>query len=323
MLKSFLYVFGFLFFALKANGQTCCTAGAPISTNLEISNGEVKSLLFQLSYEYKSINLLIDQNERLVNDPRSRFGQNISLKLDYILSKKFAISAILPAVQQARSTSTQSQSSFGLGDLTVVGQYVLFANARNALNISGGVKLPTGKVNHRDALNIFLSPDMQSGSGSLDWIGRVSFNRTGFLLPLLTANLSGTCRLNGLNESFASTETFGGRSFSFGDQMNVVLAFKYLIDFKKGFIIPDLALKYRWAAPNTEQNTIAPNSGGSWLSIPVGFSYDLDGIKSIRLYGEIPIYQKLEGLQISTDFIVGLQLSYLLNKNNSDNLIEY
>jgi len=317
-----IYIIALLFFALKANAQTCCTAGAPISTNLEISNSDVNTLLVQLSYEYKSINLLIDDNKKLTSDPRSRLGQNVSLKLDYILSKKFAISTILPAVHQSRSTVSQSQSSFGLGDLTLIGQYTIFADPRNAINVGAGIKLPLGKVNHRDDSNIFLSPDMQSGSGSFDFILRTSVNRTGFLLPQLTGNFSAVYRKNGLNDSFGSTDTFGGRSFGFGDSAIFILAFKYLLDYKQGFLIPDVALKYRWGSANQEEVTIAPNSGGNWFSIPLGFSYDLDGKKSLRAYGELPIYQKLEGLQITTDFIVGLQLSYLLNKKNTVHLIE-
>jgi len=323
MVTRYLLVLWLFLFALKANAQTCCTAGAPISSNLEISNGEKHSLLVQLSYEYKSINLLIDENKRLTNDPRSRFGQNLSLKLDYILSQKFAVSAIIPGVQQGRSTISQSQRSFGLGDVTLITQYAILSKPKSALNLAAGIKLPLGKVNHRDGSNIFLSPDMQSGSGSFDFIVRSSYNLTGFVFPLLSANASALYRKNGLNDSFGSTENFGGRSFGFGDNAIFVFGLKYLLDYKQGFLIPDLAIKYRWGSANREETTLAPNSGGHWLSIPFGLSYDLDGTKTIRFYSELPVYQKLKGLQITTDFIVGLQLSYLIKTKNSDQLIKY
>lgn len=315
----------FCFFLLQnIYSQTCCTAGAPISSNLEISNSEINSFSFQLGYSYKSINLLIDNDERLVNDPRTRYGQNLGLKVDYVLSKKWAVSAILPLVHQARSTISQSQSSFGLGDLSLIGQYLVYGDQRSALNVSGGVKLPIGKVDHRDASNIFLSPDMQSGSGSYDFIFRTSYNRTRFLTPLMTINVSAVFRRNGFNHSFGSTDNFEGRSFAFGNNAIFVLGLRYLINYKLGFLIPDVALKYRWGGANQEEESTASNSGGNWISVPIGFSYDLDGKKSVRLYGELPVYQKLDGLQITTDFEVGVQLSYLLlQKNNTDNLIEF
>lgn len=318
-----LLLFVVLLISAPLSGQTCCTAGAPISSNLEISNSDINSLSLQFTYEYKSINLLIDDNRRLVNDPRSRFGQNAAVKLDYVISKKWAASVTLPLVHQSRSTVSSTQSSIGIGDLSVLGQYQFYSDQRNAVNLSGGIKLPIGKVNHRDPSSIFLSPDMQSGSGSFDYFARASYNRVGFLLPFLSTNLSAVYRRNGINDSFGSTDTFQGRRFAFGDNAIFNLSFRYLIDFRKGFLIPDAALQYRWGGPNREEQTIAPNSGGNWLSIPAGFTYDIDGEKSIRLYGELPIYQKLDGLQITTDFVVGVQLSYIFKKKNSQNIIEF
>lgn len=322
MLIRLLNIIFLLLLVAQAYGQTCCTAGAPISTNLEISNADINSLSVQLSYEFKSINLLIDENTKLQNDPRSRSGQNAVLKFDYVLAKKWAVSALVPIVQQSRTTLSESQSSVGLGDISLLLQYSVYADQRNAINLSGGVKLPSGKVNHRGDSNIFLSPDMQSGSGSYDFIARASYVRTRFIVPSLVGKVSTVYRKNGVNDAFGSTDSFGGRNFGFGDQANVVVGFNYLIDYKLGFLIPDLALRYRWANSNREQQTNAPNSGGNWLSLAGGFSYDFDGKKSIRLYGEVPLYQQLVGLQITTNLIVGVQLSYLISKNKTDNLIQ-
>ena len=321
MLSRIILVLLIISIAFSSMAQTCCTAGAPISSFLEVNSIDEKTSSVQLLYEYKNINLLVDNSEVLVNDPRSRFGQNVALKVDHTFTDKWAFSFILPLVHQERRTFSETQSSIGIGDLSLLTQYVLFANSRSSMNITAGVKLPTGVVSHRSASNIFLSPDMQSGTGSFDFLIRSSYNRTRFIFPFLTANVSAIFRKNGKNSDFGSTENFSGRSFAFGDEAQAVAGLRYLQDYKLGFLIPDISLKYRWGGANLEQELQAPNSGGHWVSLPVGFSYVPDKLKSVRVYGELPLYQKLEGLQITTKFLVGLQLSYLIKRKKTDQLI--
>ncbi len=291
--------------------QTCCTAGAPVGSYLAIQNTDKKMWSFQIGYEYNSINLLVDNNERIKNDPRSRFGQSTSFKMDYSLNRKLAFSAILPFVQQARSTFSEKQTSLGLGDLIFITQYSLVNDAFINLNISAGVKIPIGQTNHRGNSGILLSPDMQSGSGTYDFLFRIAHTKSNFWTPFLSAYISSTFRINGTNDSFGATPTFAGRRFSFGNESTSQAGLRYLITLKNGFLNPDLGLKFRWADSNTEQNVEAPNSGGYWMSVPLGISFTPDNKKSIALTAEFPIYQNLDGLQISTNYKFGIQLNYI------------
>ena len=296
--------------AFSAAGQTCCSAGAPVSAFLEISDANEKSMSIQLNYEYKSINLLVDNNNRLENDQRSRYGQNVSLKLDYILNSKWAFSALLPFVHHSRNTLSEGQNSFGIGDLSLLSQYKLYSNSLHKINVSAGIKIPIGTTSNKGSSQIFLSPDMQSGSGSFDFLTRASYSKTDFIIPFLSSNVSVIYRKNGTNKTFGSTDGFEGRSFAFGDEFTSIFGLRYLKTFSAGFFIPDASLKLRWGSPNVEQNVVSPNSGGRWLSIPLGFSFVPDDTKSVRLYTEIPIHQNLDGLQITTDYLIGIQFTY-------------
>jgi hypothetical protein len=302
--------------ATSSQAQTCCSAGAPISNLLDINNAASKTFSLQLNYEYKSINRLIDNSTTLTNDPRTRFGQNASLKLDYSFNERFAISTLLPLVHQSRATLSESQSSVGLGDLTIVGQYKFLDRDFLILNAGLGVKLATGVSDHRSISQIILSPDMQSGSGSTDYIFRLSGSRSNFLTALLNSTFSFAYKLNNANSSFASTPTFPGRNFAFGDEALAIIGFNYQHIASNGFWVPDVNFKYRWTDANIEQQTDAPNSGGYWLSIPIGLSYVPSEKLSIRAFTEIPIFQKLNGLQITTDYTVGFQLNYTFKTDN-------
>ncbi len=298
--------------------QTCCTAGAPTSTSLEVNSNANNAFSVQLGYEYKSINLLIDNNQRIENDPRSRAGQNVSLKTDYILNDKWSFSAFIPLVYQTRSTFSESQNSLGLGDLSLVTQYALYSGETNNVSLSFGAKLPTAHTNHRGSSQILLSPDMQSGSGSMDYLFRVAYQRSQFLSPNLTGFSSLVYRKNGVNDSFGATDSFEGRRFGFGDELNLILGFSYLHVESSGFFVPDLSLKIRHAEANIEQEVTAPNSGGFWFSVPVGFSFVPAEHISIRVFSEIPVYQDLEGLQISNNFTAGVQFQYSFKKRNTN-----
>lgn len=298
-------------------GQTCCTAGVPVGTYLGIQNQEKKSFSLQFGYEYNSINLLIDNNEELENDPRTRNGQSFSLKGDYTLNKKFAFSVIVPLIQQARSTMSESQSSFGLGDPIFLTQYSPINDQFRSLNFSAGVKVPFGTTSHRSDSGILLSPDMQSGSGSLDFIFRAAYSKSNFITPFLSAYINGTLKLNGTNSDFGSTPNFSGRSFSFGDEAISQLGLRYLLTLKKGFLTPDISAKFRWTDSNIEQDVDAPNSGGYWISVPIGISFAPDNYKSIAVVAEFPVYQNLDGLQITTDFKFGVQMNYTFQKKKT------
>jgi len=306
-----LFVFSiFQFIGASAFGQTCCSAGAPVSAFLEIAEANEKSISIQLNYEYKSINLLVDNNNRLENDQRSRYGQNLSIKLDYTFNTKWAFSVVLPFVYHSRNTFSENQNSFGVGDLSVLTQYKIFSNETDKLSVSAGIKLPVGITNHQGSSQIILSPDMQSGSGSYDFLMGTSYSKSDFLTSFLSTNLSFIYRKNGNNDHFGKRGNFEGRSFAFGDEFVAVTGLNYLKTLKIGFLIPDLSLKMRWSTANLEQNINASNSGGNWLSLPLGISFVPDETKSIRIYSEIPIYQNLNGLQITTDYIIGVQFRY-------------
>ncbi len=311
-----LLILVLVFLGENISAQTCCTAGAPMSNVISVHDGNAKSLAVTLSYEYKSINLLIDNDRRLQNDPRSRSGNNVSLKVDYVINPRWSISANLPLVYQSRKTVSEEQTSLGIGDLNLLTQYKLYHNENIKLFLAGGLELPTGVTTHKGPSGIFLSPDMQSGSGSIDVVLGTTLFRENFIFPFLSTSLELLYRRNGKNSGFASTDNFPGRRFGFGDEWISTIGFHYQIIGARGFFTPDVQFKYRNSTANIEQQTSAPNSGGDWISLPLGFTYHPNETKSIRIYTEIPLYQNIEGLQITTDFTIGIQAKYLFNKKS-------
>ncbi|MEM9823256.1 MAG: hypothetical protein AAF985_19400 [Bacteroidota bacterium] len=315
MKKPFVVILLFCF-ALSMpvlQAQTCCSAGAPITSSFAIGSSSAKSLAFQIDYEFNSVNLLIDNNTRLKNDPRTRNGHNFIVKTDYVLNENWAVSVFLPFVIQNRTTVSASESARGLGDLTLLGQYSKPVGQDGQLSFGLGIKLPTGSQFIRDERGINLSPDMQSGSGTYDFIGRLAYGKNHVFINNLSLQTAFSYRYNTTNQHFGDPEGIAGRRFKFGNESQWTTVFSYSIFSTLGFWAPELGLLLRHATPNQEQGINAPNSGGYWLRLPLGLAFRPNEQLSIRLSGELPIFQDLDGLQITTDYKLGLQLRYQLS----------
>lgn len=300
----------------KMNAQTCCSAGAPVSSSFDLSNSSSGQLSFQLEYNFKQINRLVNVSDVLLNDPRTRSGSSALLKTAYGFNEKWSVGVVLPVVFQNRSTFSAEESSAGLGDLLLLGQYTHNIGDGLVGSFLLGVKLPTGTTGHLSAQNIFLSPDMQSGTGSFDYLSRVVLLKQNLLTRNLSGNISASYRRNTTNDDFASENGGLGRSFKFGDEWIAQIQFTYQLLAGTSFLLPDVGLKYRNQGANHEQDFPAANSGGFWLNLPFGLSFRPALVPlQVRIFAELPLYQKLEGLQISTSVELGIQLNYSLDFN--------
>jgi len=289
--------------------QTCCSAGAPISSAIDVMTGDPKALSLQLYYEYKSVNRLVSDNLVLKNDPRSRSGSSLLFKGDYTLSDRWAIGLILPMVSQRRKTVSQTEDATGLGDLTLLSQYSALSDELWQLNLTAGVKIPTGMDLHRDDNEIVLSPDMQSGSGTYDLLFGMGLVKRDLLMPRLTNQTVFSYRHNTTNNHFGDPSKMKGRVFKFGNEAQIATSLSYLLVFEKWFLIPDLGARFRTVKANEEQGLAAPNSGGNWTSLLLGVGIYPSDRYGLRLFSEIPLSQSLFGLQITTDVILGVHLS--------------
>lgn len=299
-----------------ADGQTCCTAGAPLTSTLDINGKNGKQLTLGLDYEFNSVNRLVDQETRVENDPRTRSGQSLLLRSDYALSERWAFSAMIPWVSQKRSTVSASENANGVGDLTLLSQYTQSLSDRSSFRFVAGVKLPTGNVSMQSDRGITLSPDMQSGSGTIDFIGRVAWTQNGLWLPNLNLQSAVAYRHNTTNEHFGGENGRGGRVFKFGNETSWTTTINYSMVAGRFFLVPDAGFQIRRVAPNEESRNDAPNSGGYWFQIPFGLQIQTVDLLSFRLYANIPIKENLNGFQITTDYRVGFQFRAPININS-------
>lgn len=311
MKKRFLILL--LLLAHNIFGQACCTAGTPLLSSLETSGTPFQSLQFGLSYRYNSIASIFIDDSQLDDDSRRRVSKSIILQVDYGIWRDVSITALFSYVLQERIILTplggeNLLNTKGIGDALLLMKYSVIPLTildEMEFSIGGGVKIPFGE-SQLTSNGLLIPADMQPGSGSWDYLGWLYFSKGRlFELPLsFVSNLS--YRINGTNNRFQ----VNGFDYKFGNEIVAQLGLTYRTDFISDF---SLFMRYRNAQSDISRGFQIPNTGGHWVYLVPGINFKLDNSKTIRLSGEIPIYIKVDGTQLTTTFTTTLAFYYLLN----------
>ncbi|MCF6333186.1 MAG: hypothetical protein L3J11_07870 [Draconibacterium sp.] len=298
----------------KMQGQTCCSGGTPLTGNLGIQGIEAKSWYFQLGYDYNFLDNLYSGTKKLDDNSRERLTQTVLLQSIYSFSEKFSVNGLFSYVEQKRTIHspigiTNITQASGLGDVVLLAQYTLFSGLKRSLTIAAGPKLPIGKFDAVDPeYGLVLSPDLQPGTGSLDGIVGAAFQEYHlFHVPGLTFNASAAFRKTRPAKRFEADfkYRFGNETmFAAGIQRNFLI--------HKIAINPSLFLNFR----NTQQDKIddlqVAGTGGIWLNLNPAVSLAPNNILDINISGEIPIYQNLNGTQLTTSYRINVGIAIKL-----------
>jgi hypothetical protein len=224
-------------YALGECGLSCCIAGATTSGVTLAENFGVA-----LVYEYAFMETIKNGTGTVTPDEAITRNQTVGsysvptgMKM-----QKLSVVGVLPVGERLQLLATapyvindmdmRSRNALGmtmdmsmsqitgLGDMTLMGLYTLYADAPvrpgHRLTVGLGVKAPTGKTDERKSSGSLVHAMMQPGSGSWDPLLLVNYTRG--LYPLvLQANL------------FYQLTTKGHNGYEFGDKFSFDLAAKY------------------------------------------------------------------------------------------------
>jgi hypothetical protein len=291
-------VVGILFIvALSWGGsaQTCCSGGVPVGGSLGLGSAESKSLQVLVTYDYNAIHDLVSFSEKLDDDTRSRTTQSSIIELNYGLNQRFSVATVIPFIRQTRTIQAFSGEDFtsaqGLGDVVFLVKYRIlpFEKSPNFDWIAGaGPKFPTGRTDYRNNQGLTMAADMQPGSGSFDGIFWKNPN-----LGLLGVT---TFRYSGENKNYNTTQTYRfGNEFQAGLGLNYSLFLKWPVDVST-------IIRYRSQSEDLIDGGVFPSSGGQWVYFIPGLNINFSPDWSFRLSGDVPLYRKLDGTQLTTSY---------------------
>lgn len=321
---AFFFMLLMLVFPIFLNAQTCCSGGVPLGGSLGLGAAEGKSLQVLVTYDYNAINDLVSFSEKLDDNTRSRTTQSSIIELNYGLTQRFSLTGVVPFIKQTRTIQAYKgiedyTATQGLGDVVFLIKYRLLNTKKHTRVdwvIGGGPKLPTAKTEFTNNQGLVLPADMQPGSGSLDGIFWSYFLKSRFLNnPNLGLAAVTAFRYSGENKNYNTTQTYQfGNEFQFSLGLNYNFFLKWPVD------IFTFA-RYRFQDEDLIDGGVFPSSGGQWVYVIPGVNINFSPLWSMRLSGDIPVYRKLEGTQLTTSYKLTAAILFNISFKKNDLVI--
>jgi hypothetical protein len=184
-------------------------------------------------------------------------------------------------IESGLTTHTQ-----GLGDVSVLGNYILFNTGdstrqrwQHTLTLGGGIKLPTGQHRLRNPEGELYHANLQPGSGSTDFVLSASYTIRRGAWGLATDVLG---RLN----------TSNAQGYHFGNRVSGSTKVFYWKNIRRIALLPNGGLFTDHAAPNFEDRYEAEATGGYITLASLGLELYAGHI-SVGFTFQQPVFQEL------------------------------
>ena len=300
--------------------QTCCSGGIPLSNNLGLENPGAHQLQLNVNYDFNNLNTLNAGDRRLDDESRKRTTHSVLLNSSYSFSDRFAIEALVTWVNQRRIINqfgnSDLQSTRGIGDAVVLAKYG-FLNAigtSSMLTFGVGGKIPLGSFDEVNDLGITYIADLQPGSGAWDLILFTAITKNFDFRPSTTFSARLIYRATGKNNDYLD----GLQTYEYGNEVQMFFDVSdEFVVFKRNLFSPNLSVKYRNARKDEIDGIDLSNTGGNWIFLIPGFSWNVSDTISFLTRAELPIYSNVDGTQLTPTYRLtsGILFRFDLKKN--------
>jgi hypothetical protein len=211
-----------------------------------------------------------------------------SLRMSYNITHSFSFAFELPfqfrKIVATTADGTGNKRSSGIGDAELSAVWMRNLSENNGRFYIGGLslsaKVPTGRNNLHES-GERLDEHLQAGSGSYDWQLGGALSRS-------------TCSSELFVSLYYRTNGTNGFRYHYGNATLYNLGGQWpLTDWLTGSV----QINGRYASRDSDHNEVVANTGGWVTYISPGFKVTLSRLSGIYAAVQIPIYQKLFGVQ--------------------------
>jgi hypothetical protein len=266
-----------------------------------------------LRYEYLDQNQLRSGSHKtmadgtpgsLTTDETNTLNRNWLASADYTISRHWSVSLQVPYVDRHHShvvndlpPVTESWSITGLGDVRALAAYQVPLK-QGAMGLQLGVKLPTGDTQAANADGALAERALQPGSGTTDAIVGGFYNH----------------RLQGDATTLFAQVTWqrphdAYQDYAPGEQVMADVGLRYAVTLKTNAM---LQLNWQYKGRDHGSDAEPDESGGRYVNLSPGIGYTLT--HHLQLYGfvQLPLYQYVNGTQLTPDWSAVAGLSWRL-----------
>lgn len=291
------------------NAQASCGASfCTINTSWNMQGAAIEpGWRLDLRAEY------IDQDQPMAGSDEKSVGQirrhhdevktrnrNLLATLDYAFNDQWSISATAPLVDRKhfhihnhRGAKLPERWEFTrLGDMRVLGRYQMRSEDQEKTSLSfyglnAGVKLPTGQIHVDNSAGDRAERSLQPGSGTTD-----------LLLGAYYSRLMGTSSAWTLQALWQ--EPMNSREqYKPGGRLSLDAGYRYEVASRLGLM---LQLNYLSVERDSGANAERADSGGKYVYLSPGVSFDVTPRAQLYLFVQQPLYQYVNGVQLTADW---------------------
>jgi len=204
-------------------GQTCCSGGVPVSSNLGMPDVDGKVFQLNVGLDHSSLKKLLNERSILNDQSRERLTNSFLVELGYSFGKKWSIDLFTAFVQQIRNihqfSNINQAQTLGLGDIAMLVKYKLISKNGLSWSIGIGPKLPTGPSDLRNENGLRYVTDLQPGSGALDGLFWTNIRKRIAGKPSANITFQNVIAIKGVNNRYLGTERY-----RFGNEIQTTLS---------------------------------------------------------------------------------------------------
>ncbi len=313
------------FFLINTASSSCGSATCPLDNHHYLRAGWL-----QLGFSHEYINqdqIYVGSSKSFVGALPSHHDEVQTLNERNVVQLQLGISNMLgfnidvPFIHRehshiAHDTSGQNVwetwNFSGLGDIIMSAQYAVLSPSSQFgpyLSLIVGTKLPTGVTHVTNAGGEEAEVTIQPGTGSLDGIFGVNYRQTLLSLPTFSGAYSALPLVLGVTYQVNGK---GADDYRFGNSLLAHAATSYQFLERASFLLQVNGRFQDYADVGTT-GEFRGNTGGTWIFLSPGLSLQLSDALSGLTYVQIPIYQRVNGIQQTSKFNLLFSLSYRLN----------
>jgi hypothetical protein len=241
-----------------------------------------------ISYAYKEINTLHHSETASTKDLESKETYHTIQLWGRYTKGRVQFYFFAPYQQNTMTRLHTKTTTRGIGDLSLLTSLQLIKpgcnDIKQNLQISGGVKFPTGAYNHNLIISETSLSPMQTGTGSWDLISNASYSLQ-----------KGKWGVNGELSSVLTTAN--SYNYKYGNRFTATLLTFYTAKAGQALFSPLIGARYEMAGRDYEDYetfTISEMSGGKQISSSIGFQVHLSNY-NMMLTGHLPLHQHIAG----------------------------
>lgn len=266
---------------------------SPVAASQVVNNGDPQEVEKDTRNHYLTLS----------GDYSVKSGWGVNVQVPYIFRSHSTLGTASDGITAGAGGEQYDSKTSNFGDLKIIGRYQGFTPQHN-LGLLFGVKLPTGShsetgvsTDPTDLGTVAIDRGLQPGTGTTD----------GIIGAFYSDRLSKTFgySVNALYQSALNNRD----DYRPGNGTNLNVALRFM---GNPNYMPTVQLNARYVEHDTGAQADIYSTGGTLVYLSPGISAPINKQTSIYSFVQLPIYQRLNGVQLAPKFItsIGLRFSY-------------